>query len=76
MDRVMVEVQSVFDRDLGPHGVPMTDAVNPSLKGEWVATSYFDFVQQAVDDAKADHATKYPADKQHGRVWAVRRARR
>ena len=73
MDRVMVEVQSVFDRDLGPHGIPMTDAVDPDQKNDWSATSYFDFVQQAVDDAKAAHAAQFPSDKQHGRVWAVRR---
>ena len=48
--------------NIGPHGVPMEEALNPDNAGKFVVKAERDYAQQAVNSVRADYEVKYKHD--------------
>jgi len=48
--------------NIGPHGVPMEQALDPDNAGKFVVKAQRDFAQQAVNATRAEYETKYKHD--------------
>lgn len=53
-----VELLMAVDRvetDIGPHGVPMSEALDPKNQGKFQVKIFSDFAQQAIDRTRKKH---------------------
>lgn len=73
-DRALAEGLLELESSIGPHGVPMRDALDPDNDGAFTVDEEFDFAQQAIDQFRADEQSgkrKVPP----GRFLVVRNTR-
>jgi hypothetical protein len=48
--------------NIGPHGVPMEEALDPDNEGRFAVKAERDYAQRAVNTVKAEYETKYKHD--------------
>jgi len=61
-------------RNLGPHGVPMDEAMDPANRGRFVAEAATDFAAQAVAAAKKKYESDYAHQDLSSLMWSARLA--
>lgn len=61
--------------DLGPHGIPMSEAMDPANEHAFVATGNglptIDFAEKAVQDARDAYDKAWPNASKNGHKWGV-----
>lgn len=61
--------------DRGPHGIPMSEAMDPDNQFAFVAAEapQIDWAEKALGDAKDRYYEQFKDSKRHGHIWRVRR---
>jgi len=52
--------------DMGPHGVPMSVALDGKNRGKFTVTPMTDLAAEAIESTKARRRKEFPDDPQHG----------
>lgn len=61
-------------RNVGPHGVPMEDALNPDNKGRFVVEAVRDFAADQVTATKKQYERDYGHQDLSSLMWSARLA--
>lgn len=61
--------------DLGPHGIPMSEAMDPANEHAFTAANggvpSIDFAEKAIEDAKDAYYDSWPDANRNGHMWGV-----
>ena len=61
--------------DLGPHGIPMSEAMDPQNEHAFAAANgglpSIDHAERAVEDAKDRYYAQWPEANRNGHKWGV-----
>ena len=71
-DDVAVMLESArHDRELGPHGYPMSLATDPATKGRIKVDATVDFIEQAIRNTQDQYRKDYGHQNQNGFVFSA-----
>ena len=59
--------------NIGPHGIPMSEAMDPENDGAFDAVLRIDYAAKALELAQEKHKAEYPHENRKGLRWALRR---
>jgi hypothetical protein len=74
-DRALLEAHQALIADLGPHGIPMSEATNTANQFEFEApeSPRIDFAAKVLSDAQDAYYAKYPKAPRQAHIWRVKR---
>lgn len=75
-DVALLLADQALEADMGPHGIPMSEAMNPANQGMFEGYLQTDWAEKARQDAKDRMYRQYPDGSRNGHMWAVRRRTR
>jgi hypothetical protein len=73
-DRALLEAHKIDVADIGPHGVPMSEATDKENQFAYTATSapLVDWAARAIGTAQDTYYEKNPKVSRHGHIWRLR----
>jgi hypothetical protein len=75
IDKALLLAQKRNAAEMGPHGVPMSEAVDPKNQFgvfEAPAAPTTDWAAKALGDAQDAYYKKYPDTSRHGHIWRLK----
>lgn len=74
-DRALLLADEALEADMGPHGIPMSEATDPANAGafEGWKLPVVDFAEKARQDQKDKYYKEWPDANRNGHMWGVRR---
>lgn len=72
-DVALLLADQLIEADTGPHGIPMSEALDPANQGLFEGYLRTDYAQKAIDDAKDLTYQQYPNGSRNGHRWSARR---
>lgn len=74
-DRARLIALRRLEQELGPHGYPMSEAMDPAnqFAFEGYEKPRTDFVEKARKDAMDAYYKRYPDADRNGHIWGVKR---
>jgi hypothetical protein len=65
-----------LEADMGPHGVPMSEATDLANRGKFIVNEVpkVDYARLAIDKAREHHYTEFPKakDDQSAHIWYIK----
>jgi hypothetical protein len=77
-DRALLSAHKQLVADIGPHGIPMSEATDPANQFEFMVPEAptTDWAAKALLDGQDAYYTKYKTASRHGHIWRVKRRKR
>lgn len=75
-ERALLLAHLELEADIGPYGIPLSEAMADSAQVEWTAVPRTNWVEKTVADARDAFYKANPDVSRNGHVWLPRRIKK